>query len=69
MAHARAGYFPYLWLQSSFEDPSPNNDQRFGWAVARATRIGTALDDIIVGVPHSDIPGTTNTGEAFVWNY
>ena len=69
IANATSGTDPINWSQTSFGDPSQNANERFGWAVAAATRIGTALTDIIVGATHANIPGTLDTGEAFAWNY
>jgi hypothetical protein len=68
IAHAVAGAYPNAWSQASFTDPTPSPDERFGWSVARALRIGTSLDDIAIGAPLANVPGHRNAGEAFTWN-
>ncbi|MEW6747744.1 MAG: integrin alpha [Planctomycetota bacterium] len=64
------GVVPAMWpVHTHFGDPAPGGTDRFGWSLAIAHRLGTSLDDLVIGSPHSDIPGTNDAGEVFVWNY
>ncbi|MEW6748049.1 MAG: hypothetical protein AB1486_35505, partial [Planctomycetota bacterium] len=68
IAHAVAGTVPWNWLLTAVSDGSPQADQRFGWAVVRAARKGTSLDDIVAGSPRSRVLLYQDAGEIFVFN-
>ncbi|MEW6490527.1 MAG: integrin alpha [Thermodesulfobacteriota bacterium] len=69
ISHAVAGQVPRDWQKTKLTDGNPEADQRFGWAVARAHRGGTSLEDVLVGSPHSTALGFPDAGEIFVFKY
>ncbi|MEW6747843.1 MAG: hypothetical protein AB1486_34405 [Planctomycetota bacterium] len=68
IAHAVAGTVPWNWELTAVSDGSPQAGQRFGWAVVRAARKGTSLDDIVAGSPRSRVLLYQEAGEIFVFN-
>ena len=54
----------------TFIHPLGNFGERFGASVSRTRRRGTGPnEDVLIGAPQADIPGTPAAGEMFVWKY